>query len=300
MRTLTTVIALMSLAAGAQAAHPNALWTKLLTEGVTVREGLNIPFPPPTMPDGLDAAAQREALLSITDRNHPVERLLRESVVAPFVLRIETERASPEGPPVRSIDLWFVTYGKLDLLADESFLRDAVSVAPKGGDRGLPTRSDFLSDDALISRGLKSAEREGIREGWFRAEFELLDRVYVGVTRHSMASRTDESVLVAARLDPRFFHDAEFPNRWQSITRDELGKIVLGPAHPYSGAGFYIKVTRLHEPPGALFVEYHQVFDEPQGWFKGKNLLRSKLPLIVQDGVRKFRRKLAAADTPSS
>ena len=41
-------------------------------------------------------------------------------------------------------------------------------------------------------------------------------------------------------------------------------------------------------------VECHIVFAEPEAWFGGKNLLRSKLPLAVQDeDVRSSRRKLA-------
>ena len=51
-------------------------------------------------------------------------------------------------------------------------------------------------------------------------------------------------------------------------------------------------MTELIEPQGALFVEYHLVFDEPKAWFGGANLLRSKLPLMVQDNIRKFRREL--------
>ena len=81
--------------------------------------------------------------------------------------------------------------------------------------------------------------------------------------------------------------------RREAIERDQLGKTKLGPPTPYAGLGGYIKVTGLHEPAGALLVECHAVFDEPQGWFDGKNLLRSKLPLVVQENVRTFRRKLA-------
>ena len=62
---------------------------------------------------------------------------------------------------------------------------------------------------------------------------------------------------------------------------------------PYAGLGSYVKATRLAEPAGAVFIEYHVVFAEPQGWFHGANLLRSKLPIVAQDMVRKFRRKMA-------
>jgi len=54
-----------------------------------------------------------------------------------------------------------------------------------------------------------------------------------------------------------------------------------------------MKVTKLAEPAGALFVEQHLIFAEPVDWFDGANLLRSKLPLVVQDRVRSIRRQWA-------
>src|SRR5205814_1186239 len=97
----------------------------------------------------------------------------------------------------------------------------------------------------------------------------------------------------------RFGDDPEFPNRWRPISRDDDGKPVLGEAHPYGGAGAYIKITRLAEPAGALFVEYHLVFTEPKGWFGGANLLRSKVPILTQSEVRAFRRELGKAKSRS-
>jgi hypothetical protein len=95
------------------------------------------------------------------------------------------------------------------------------------------------------------------------------------------------------RVDPRFDNDRQFPNRWLPLARDEAGTQKLGQPHPYHAAGGYLKATRLHEPAGAVLVEYHLVFDEPAGWFSGANLLRSKLPIVCQDGVRRFRRRFA-------
>jgi hypothetical protein len=79
------------------------------------------------------------------------------------------------------------------------------------------------------------------------------------------------------------------------MTRTETGPLQLGSPSPYTAAGFYLKVTRLIEPAGAALIEYHMVFDEPNGWFGGANLLRSKLPLVIQEEVRNFRRRLIAA-----
>ena len=52
----------------------------------------------------------------------------------------------------------------------------------------------------------------------------------------------------------------------------------------------------LAEPKGALFVEGHVVFAEPVKWFDGANLLRSKLPPVIQGQVRSFRRELAKSN----
>jgi len=56
-----------------------------------------------------------------------------------------------------------------------------------------------------------------------------------------------------------------------------------------------MKITRLAEPAGALFVEQHIVFAEPTGWFGGANLLRSKLPPVVQYAIRTTRQEWAKA-----
>jgi len=121
----------------------------------------------------------------------------------------------------------------------------------------------------------------------------LFDRVSVSGTMHAMLTRSSDSVVLAAISDPRFAMDAKFPNTLRPIRRDESGQISTGSAQPYSGAAWYCKATRLAKPAGAVLIEYHLVFDEPMAWFNGANLLRSKLPLLVQDGVRKFRRRFA-------
>ena len=71
---------------------------------------------------------------------------------------------------------------------------------------------------------------------------------------------------------------------------------MLGPLQPYSGAAFYAKVTRLIKPKNAIFVEFHQVFYEPQAWFgEDENLMPSELRKIIPFEVKQFRGKLARA-----
>ena len=54
-----------------------------------------------------------------------------------------------------------------------------------------------------------------------------------------------------------------------------------------------MKVSRLATVPGALLVEAHFAFSEPQAWFDGAPILRSKIGVVAQDQIRGLRRELA-------
>jgi hypothetical protein len=154
------------------------------------------------------------------------------------------------------IDMWYVAYGSLNVVI-------------------------------VISPGLD--ERYGY------SLFELMDKAYLSIASRSVQTRHGGSILMAGYIDPRFVDDAKFPDQWQPIARNAVGLPVLGKASIYTGAGGYMKVTELKEPAGALFIEGHMVYNEPQGWFNGAPLLRSKLPIMAKDNVVTFRKKLRQA-----
>ncbi len=283
-----------SLAVSAE--HENPVFASLVVRGVPFRGERFVPLSEPTLPDGLGEQEQRQAIASIASLNHPIEQLLRPSIVSPFVLKIHKVRVPKSDRPARRIDVWFVAYGDLALLGDQEFLRDLARQSEDRKGSKLPTEMIFLEDDELLKRSLVPNEAATVREVWFHSTFSLFDRLQLHVTRHAYVTRTRESVLVASILDGRFADDPKYPTAWNALTRDQLGQFQFGEKQPYQSAGFYLKATRLRDPHGAMFVEYHQVFDEPEAWFDGANLLRSKLPLMVQDGVRKFRRKLRRAN----
>jgi hypothetical protein len=54
------------------------------------------------------------------------------------------------------------------------------------------------------------------------------------------------------------------------------------------------QLAALAEPAEAVFIECHLVYEEAYGWF-GINLVKQKMPVMVQEKVRTFRRKLALA-----
>jgi hypothetical protein len=274
-----------ALAAPPEATAENTLFRELNTAGVPLGPDARAPLPAPLLADGLDAAGQKSALAELADDTHPLEALLRKSVVAPLKLKISDVAAGTAGTG-RRVDLWFVVYADLDRIADADVLQHGFEAETKS-DSGSAPKVTSLTEQELTKRGITP----GTNERWFAGSMNLFDRVQLTVTLAGEQTRTPESVVVAMRVDPRFDDDSQFPNRSVPLARDEAGAQKPGQPHPYHAAGGYLKATWLHEPVGAVLVEYHLAFDEPAGWFSGANLLRSKLPIVSQDGVRKFRRR---------
>ncbi len=120
-----------------------------------------------------------------------------------------------------------------------------------------------------------------------------------GHRARGMRTSTTDSVLVDFVLDPRFVDDKQYPNQWQSGHQDKLGNTVYDPAqavfrrrrlhegHKAAGPARFAKMS-----PERVFIEYHLVFDEPNGWFGGGNNLIAKLPNRFEADVRKFREDL--------
>jgi hypothetical protein len=264
----------------------NPLSKRLLETGLPVAGDQKVKFPAPTMPDGLDAAAQKKVIEGVIGSDYSYAEFTRNSVVAPYVMRIEDIKSKDPKLPIRGVNVWCVAYGDFKLLHDNKFLDKLVSADKgKGGGKGAP-----LKREDLAKRGIEWKKEDEKREGYGTFQLDFLAKVQLKGTGHAMWSRNDESVVAAAEIDPRFLNDKEFPNQWRSINKGAAQP--LGPPHPWTGAGMYLKITKLKQPAGALFIEQHVIFAEPEGWFEGQNLLRSKLPLAVQDNVRTMRAEL--------
>jgi hypothetical protein len=268
--------------AGHEAANP--LYRELREVGLDVGPGAKAKFPPPIVADGLDAAKQKTAILALVGGDHSWEEFIRPSVVAPSVLRITDVKPSDPQAPARRLTVGFVAHGDFNLTDDEKFLDRLLNSGKEGGGGKTITATDLAK---------RKITPTGDRERFGHVEFDVLDRVRLEVTGRAVWSKTGESVLVAARIDPRFVGDPEFPDQWRPLARG--GKKPAGDPKPYTAAGLYLKVTKLAAPAGAMFVEEHVIFAEPHGWFDGANLLRSKLPPVVQNNVRSMRREWVKA-----
>jgi hypothetical protein len=277
----------------------NSVLKQIIEQGVPVGNDGEVKLSSPTVPDGLDGKAQQEILARIAAPSRRVADLTRKSVVSPFVLKLGDVPTSDARRPFRTIDLWFIAYGRLELFGQQDFLQRLVETAESSKKGRLPFIKGILNREEMKQLDLLVEDEPDRLQRFFYSTFGLFDRVLVSATRRVVVTRQPESVIVAAIIDPRFTKSATHPNHWRAVDRDERGEPKLGPPQAYESAGLYAKITRLKEPPGALFIEYHHAFCEPEAWFKGTALLRSKLPMVVQDAVRKLRRRLAEAEMPA-
>jgi len=269
-------------------AGDNPVFKQLVREGIAV-DSRSVKLPEPALAPTADAKRQTEVVHRIASKKHNYDDFVRKSPVAPFALELNTvgDDSAERG---QTVDLWFVAYGKLDDLSSNELFRQIVAGGESKNQRDEP---QDLSDDALRRRGLKVESSDDRQESYYRMDASVLDKVRVAGIAHGVVTRGRNHILAASLLDPRFADDQDFPNQWRPIHRDTSGKTSLGKPHSYAGLGGYCQAVELHEPRGALFIECHLVIDEPHGWFNGANLLRSKLPIVMQDNVRTLRRKLA-------
>jgi hypothetical protein len=274
----------------------NPLFAELLEKGILISDDVRVKLPPPVITDGLDAEAQHAAIAGIAGLNHPLDELLRKSVVAPFELNIRAIE-TPGVALARTVDVYFVAYGDWDVLNSKTFREELEKGRERKNTDSQFAKFSLLNEAALAKHGISPRANPDQEEQYHFTTLVLFDKVEISAVVYSQTSRKAGSAILAARIDPRFCEDPEYPNRWRSLIQDleNPEQDTYGPPHSYQSFGFYSKATRLIKPEGAIFIEHHFVYQEPQGWFGGINLLRSKLPLVVQNEIRDFRRKLAKA-----
>src|SRR5947207_2913331 len=106
---LSLVVAAPS--SGVEPAHQaNAAYRSLLDEGVDL-DGKHVEFPGPILHDGQPAAAEHEALRKLAGSERGLADLLRDSVTAPFILKLR-DIDTPTSV-IRCADLWFAVRGDL-------------------------------------------------------------------------------------------------------------------------------------------------------------------------------------------
>lgn len=237
--------------------------------------------------DGLSNDTCQAELEKLVAEDLPLDEFLRSSQLAPQMIRL-TDVDDEGSLPLKRLDVFFTATGDLNQLAGKRDLTDFVTSESE------VSQAKEIPRESLRRLGIVLAEdpsSEGAGEAYGYAVSNLLDRIELRTAGRSFATESDESIILAGYVDPRFREDAEFPNTWKRITHDDDEDPAT--SHAYPGAVYSLKITQLPGRKHKLFVEGHVLFVEPTAWFDGANLLRSKLPPVVQSLVRRFRRELA-------
>ena len=255
-------------------------------------------FLAPTISDSLTADEELKALEAIPGRRLPMDELTRNAVSAPFVIQVGDLQPYGEGTKSRSIDLWFFVHGDWDSLKQMAEEQGAEfgnllqeQAAAKAEEHQLESRA--IGETELTERGIEIAPHPDVREFYRNGEISLLDRVLLQITSRLTVTQSQRSILIASELDNRFTGDDEFPNTWRTISSDRSK--TMGPVAPYSGWQQYVKATNLESLPGMILVEAHFWMSQPNDWFNGRDLLKSKIRIGSQTMVRKFRAELKRA-----
>jgi hypothetical protein len=297
--TLSVLASLAAVGDGTHSAVENPVFKQLLAEGIKMSDGKSYKLRPPIMADGLDAAGQLAALTKLADDRNPVNDILANDYYAPVVTKVRNAKPPKgEGPAIRTIDVWFVAHGDWNTLVSRDFLES--TTAAENGKSRVVLKSGTLTEKEMRKRNLTATTTADVEQRFLYTTFWLFDRVQVSATRSSTLIRGKDMILAAGRIDSRFGKDPDYPNQWRPLLRDARAEIKPGPARSFSRAGGYAKITRLKQPAGAAFIEFHLIYEEPYGWFDGINLVKQKIPAMVQEKVRTFRRKLSVASEKKS
>ncbi len=276
----------MLLARPCAAANP--IYESLVEKGLELSTQETIKLPPPVLLDGMAQAQRKHAIESLLAGKYDWESFTRKALVAPFLLKINDD-GRDSGHVGRRVDLYFITYGSLGAMGGDDYLKGQLNLATANDDGQDGSHVKILSGKELSKRGLPFSQQPGSSR-WVAVESTLLNKVRIRLTTQNLKTESSDSILISSVADPHFVNDGEYPNDWRPISRDDAGRRQIGPPQSYAGLGSYAKGTRLSDPEGAIFIEYHLAFAEPQDWFHGTNLLRSKLPIVAQSIVRKLRR----------
>ena len=247
--------------------------------------GPEISLPAPILRDGMDGNAQQAALLNAAGSEQSRDALLRDSVTAPYVLKVHD---TPTNDAIlRRIDLWFVVRGDLDRLEPLAIAGQNTGKPVEVGNMRFESR--ILSRDELKAKELSTAGEKELSEWFVLVKGRLLGKTSIEAVDEVICSRSEESMVIASRTAQAFDASGPISNRWHGISPDGQA----GLDQPYPGGGCYAKISKLKGVAGALLIEVHCIFNEPRGWFQGEPILRSKFALVAQDQIRRLRRELS-------
>jgi hypothetical protein len=250
-------------------------------------------LPMPLLDPSMSADAQREAIDELDD----FEKMSQKKVTAHHELKMEKFDEGVTGGVFRSADYYFIAYGKLQQLSDRKWMGTLFAEDGKSSKTtSLEPDREPIADDAKKGRSID----------WLEAN--VFDKVWLSVVLESRFERTDAMLIGGARV-VEAGPEGKVKSTWSPYAQQKSGQsnagsdsgsnagsdAAAGGGEQYVGLAGYTFAMPLAGVEGALWIESHLLYYEPEGWFGGRNLLQTKLPLLVQNRIRAARQELAKA-----
>ena len=245
IRLLLAVVLLVTGAARTSVAA-NVV-SELIEQGVTLPSATTISLTPPQMADGLSPAEQQAALAKAAGK-HPLDRFVRNSIVAPYSLEITSvDNAAGTGEGSASISV--------SSLTAHSTIIDQDLFAASGRNAGSRRRGSDglgpLADRRRVagSRPVVPKERNGRGELFVSRRADPQPRA---TARRGARLARQTRQIGSGRHQARraFCQGRETCRHLEPAQRDKRGKLSVGSPQPYGGLGGYVKITQLDEPAG--------------------------------------------------
>lgn len=269
-------------------AQSPSLLTQVAGVGIDIPQLGKTPVAMPSL-QGSQTETDRTAALKSIAGGAGWKRFSRNSVVAPVSIDMDYLKDASGTRLGHSVHFAFVVHASLETLKDKDLMKqmfgEEQSEAQKPDEEAKEMESQEVTDADLAKLEITPDDQTSFAS----VGFPLLDKVQLrGVLQLQQAVENDTIVLTMA-VDPRF----QDRNAWSPLSDGQRPT----DWRPYQGAAGYLSVTRLNESDGkglsaACLLESRFVIYEPVDWFSGSNLLRSKLPLMLQESARSLRRKL--------
>ena len=125
------------------------VYVGVLDEGLKAN-GATVKLPEPRLRDGQAADVQRAALREVAGSDQKLEELVRNSVTAPYIIKVHDVKAGDA--TIRVIDLWFVVYADI---AEIDPAKEAAKADDKEVEAGnMVMRTRLLKPEDLRAAGI--------------------------------------------------------------------------------------------------------------------------------------------------
>jgi hypothetical protein len=222
------------------------------------------------------------------------EKFSQPSAVAPMMIRLEYVKNEADERIGHNVHSAFAVHAKLQSIQDKDLMQQIFGRQSDTGETGGLKLTELTAEQlkkitAASSELNTSGDNRAAARTYSMVDVILLDKIRIhgllGIEKTEGPSGFSLAWQLLLRNEPD-----ELQGIWSKVAVVD-GRSWASDPVAYAGWGGYIQVTRVSQSPEILVIESRMLMHEPMDWFSSSNYIRSKLPLVIQEGARNFRRK---------